>query len=196
MVLGKSVIDPLASPLSAPQTPSVIFPVELSPVAVTPTPPADISTSDLVASECSILHLQVRLVHWLLLVGPLFPSCSDESRVTFAAGVHLPASPLLPPGLPLSQPGSPSLVSSCCSDDPLTTPSFHLGSVRSPSSSEASFYALSLAPSFQEGGSDHYFSDGDGAPSPIALSDVSASVEQPGVLAIQDADQAPVGPSL
>jgi hypothetical protein len=53
-----------------------------------------------------------------------------------------------------------------------------------------------LAPSFQEGGSDHYFSDGDGAPSPTALSDVSASVEQPGVLAIHDADQAPVGPSL
>ena len=105
-------------------------------------------------------------------------------------------SPLLPPGMPLSQPGSPSLVSSCWSNDPLTTPSFQLGSVRSPSSSEASFYALSLAPSFQEGGSDHYFSDGDGAPSPTALSDVSASVEQPGVLAIQDADQAPVGPSL
>ena len=73
------------------------------------------------------------------------------------------------------------------SEGPLSTPSCHFGSALSPaSSSGASFYARSLDPSFQEGGSDRDpFSDGDDPPS--LLPSVPASAVQSVVLAGQAA---------
>ncbi|CAB4008636.1 Hypothetical predicted protein [Paramuricea clavata] len=200
--LGESVVDPLASPLSAPRTPSAVLPVESlpeesSPVAVMRTPPADVPPSDSAASECSIGEFSsppsaTRAPASCGAIVPYVPSMPGPDASLVAHLPAVPASPLLSCSLPSLQLDSPSWFSSNLSDGHLTTPSFNPGSVRSPASSEESFYTLSLEPSFQSGGSDHYFSDGD--PSPPAFTGVS--IEQSGVLAIQDADQAPGSPSL
>lgn len=120
--------------------------------------PADISASDPADSECSIGVFTSPTSTTrapgcsCAAIVPYVPefSCSDQSLVPFAAAVHLPASPLL--------------------FLPTGSPYFSLGlSHRLLHWMRTSFYALSLAPSFQEGGSDHYFSDGDGVFSPPAL---------------------------
>lgn len=135
--------------------------------------PADIPASDPADSECGIgvftspTSATRAPGSSCAAIVPYVPefSCSDQSLVPFAAAVQLPASPLLflPTGSPYfslpilpacdsSQVDSPSWVSIGRSDDPLTTPSFHLGYESSPSSLDAYVVLCSIFGTVISGG--------------------------------------------
>ncbi len=196
--LAETVIDPLVSP--SPKAHPVASSITLSEsAAATPvcnSPPAQVSSESEYPGESPAEFLlppqpsrqPLEPSTALVPVGYKFdshPSSGQAASISEDAacqGVSLmlplqsssSASSPLPALRPCDSPDLFALVPwSGHSEGALTTPSFHCASQPSPTLSEDSFYARSLDPTFQEGGSDRdgdFPSDGDFSPFSLPFS--------------------------